>query len=341
MNQQNPLRVTGRIQHPCPELLLRIACFDAYALALEFFMRNETTLQEREEGRPIVDMVRTMNPKFGYHQNQRHVELKASCYSDDTERAIGNVRALLEPQSVTREMLASIYVDEFNRSGRRKGYARGFQVFLESVKNGKEFLAKIRSSSCRNGAMMGAGVFGVLPSIEEVLHAAAVQASVTHNTRCGIFTARVAALATHFAFYHHDGLHALRAFLMTHEEKLAAPFANEEDCGHMPLFHQSLETPWRNQIVSMTDTCPLGLATVQSSLTIASQVSSLRDGMDRCLNLGGDTDSVAAVIASIMAPRHRAETLPAFLERDLEFCSPWTGTPRLLELGGALMCKYG
>lgn len=342
MSPKSPFRAPQKIAHPCPELLLRVACFDAYAAAFEFVVRTDQSPKEQAEAREMVRSFGGMHPAFGYQQNPRHLEAKASCYTDDTERAIGNARALLEySPHLTRSTFAAIYVDEFNRSGRRKGYARGFQVLLESVKTGGELLAKIRSRSCKNGAMMGAGVLGVLPTIEEVLEAAAIQASVTHNTRCGIFTARVAALATHFALYRCDPLDGLRAFLLEHGEVLWAQHDNEEDCGHTPFFRTSLTEPWVSKIVSHSETYPLGLATVQATLTRVSRMEGLTEAMSRCLEMGGDTDSVAAVLASILAPRCRAEKLPDFLERDLEFCDPWTGTPpRLLQLGGALMRKY-
>ena len=354
MKNENVSQAVGPshdLRHPCVNLLLRIACFDAYALAAEFV-----------DDAGFVARVAQIDPSRGYHAHPRYRGLRPGMYSDDTERAVANARVLVglaDGIPATPLAFANTYVDEFNRSGKRKGYARNYQAFLEKVKSGEAFLETIKPASCRNGAAMGAGPIGVLPSVGDVLRVAAIQASVTHNTKCGIFSARAAALATHFALYEDDPLDpCLRTYLLDHFSALAAPFGDEDDCGHGHLFAGVIRGPWRmsSRVWDEPDH-PTALGTIAAALALVAPSRSdwayrllghahhsrgtfLLHALRHVLVPGSDTDSVAAVLAAWLAPRFRHERLPTFFERDLEFADPWTGTPRLLELGGLLMKKY-
>jgi ADP-ribosylglycohydrolase len=97
--------------------------------------------------------------------------------------------------------LADRFVTGFHRD-RREGYAGRFYDFLLSVSDGEEFLRRIRPDSDKSGAAMRAAPIGLLPTVDDVLHHAAVQAAVTHDTPAGIASAQAAALAVYYC--HHD-----------------------------------------------------------------------------------------------------------------------------------------
>lgn len=337
-----------KLFNSCPEYLARVACLDAYAAAVENLRGDDVRYYAQ---------AMKIDPAYGYLRHPYHgiprVDPRTSrvrrallrgMYTDDTERLIANARVLLdfEVEDITRLAFATAYVDEFRYGGERPGYAGGYQVILETVRTGEDLLRKLKPTSCKNGACMGAAVIGMLPSVEDVLRVAAIQASVTHNTRCGVFTARSAALAAHFAFYHDRAeLGCLRDYLSDHLETLTMPHGNEIECGHDARFELTLREPWiADEPVLHTDNRPIGLSTVQAALTLVTQETSLIGALRRGIGFQGDTDSVLATAAGIMAPWHRAEQLPAFFERDLEPGSPDTGLPRLLRLGGSLVRRF-
>jgi hypothetical protein len=68
-------------------------------------------------------------------------------YTDDTQRTVANVLAILE-RDISPENLAKHYVGVFKRDP-RKGYARGYQAFLESVADGDDYLRRIRPTAIR------------------------------------------------------------------------------------------------------------------------------------------------------------------------------------------------
>jgi hypothetical protein len=93
------------------------------------------------------------------------------------------------------------------------GYVRSlsagrFYDFLLSVSDGEEFLRRIRPDSDKSGAAMRAAPIGLLPTVDDVLHHAAIQAAVTHDTPAGIASAQAAAPVV---YYCHHGLGPLSA----------------------------------------------------------------------------------------------------------------------------------
>lgn len=121
-------------------------------------------------------------------------------YTDDTQMAIGIAELLVEKADWTPLNIAQKFVDVFKRDI-RVGYAGRFYEFLKMVKDGEEFLEKIRPHSERNGASMRAFPMGILATEKEVLEKAEIQARVTHNTNEGVFSAQVVALSAHYFLY--------------------------------------------------------------------------------------------------------------------------------------------
>lgn len=343
-----------RLLNRCNEYLVRVACFDAFAAGVEN-LRGKDAWLYAEAAR--------LDPAVGYLPHPFHSVAKVDketgrqirgplspgMYTDDTERLIANARVLLEigPEHATPLGFATAYLDEFRFGGKRPGYAGRYQAFLESVKDAHQFVAEMKPNSCRNGACMGVGVLGIQPDVSEVLRLAAMQATVTHNTRCGIFTARAVALAAHFAFYHpREERDCLRSYLFDHCALLWQPYDGEIDCGHADLFERTLTAAWDDQhgVWEGEGLPPIGLSTVQAALTLAvpgdPEQDSMLAALRRLIRMRGDTDSVAAVVAAMMAPWHRTERFPEFLERDLELGSPDTGLARLSRLGGDLVRRF-
>src|SRR5215471_10980801 len=145
-------------------MLVELAIGDAYAAAFEFVDRDLTSAHQLGE----------------YARHPRH-QREPGRYTDDTQMSIAVAELIVSGAPFTRENLADCFVQAFKRDP-RTGYAGGFYEFLTSVKDGADFLARIRPTSDKNGGAMRAAPVGVFTRIEEVVDKAALQARLTHDT---------------------------------------------------------------------------------------------------------------------------------------------------------------
>ncbi len=296
-----------------PNMLVYIAMADAYAVAVEYNNALEEKCLEFKEY--------LAHPTHG---------LRAGCYSDDTEMSVANTLALIQPnESLNKLIFADAYITEFQRSGRRKGYSRGFQGVLERVRTGKEMLDLIDPTSTKNGAAMRAVPIGALSNIGKVSEVASLQASITHDTPEGRFSARAVALMSHLTLY--DSV----SFSGLGEE--CQRYLLEED---RKYFGHVFTQPWSGGPVKASPGTSVAIATVQAVVTVLAQEKSLTDILRQIIKWGGDTDSVAAIAWGIASARYQHEKLPLFMERDLEGGNNHTGAVRLRKLSELLMYKY-
>jgi ADP-ribosyl-[dinitrogen reductase] hydrolase len=238
-------------------MLVEIAVGDAYAAAFEF-----------------VDGELTRDHQLGdYARHPRHA-IEPGRYTDDTQMSIAVAELLVSSAPFTRENLADGFVQAFQRD-RRPGYARGFYEFLSGVKDGSDFLARIRPSSDKNGGAMRAVPVGVLPRVEEVVASSALQARLTHDTTEGATAAVAVALMAHFFLY---GLGARR---------------------ELPAFLAALAPgpPWSEPWSGQVDV--KGYSAARAALGIVLEHDRLTAMLDRAVRLGGDTDTVAAIALGV------------------------------------------
>ncbi|MBP7134296.1 ADP-ribosylglycohydrolase family protein [Patescibacteria group bacterium] len=306
------------MKHRNDRLLVYIAMADAYAAATEY-LKLPQDQASKDEALRFEGYV--AHPTYG---------IGAGFYTDDTEMSVANAQVLIDHGLLCAPRhFADAYVSEFVHGGRRKGYARAFQSFLESIQDGTEFLDKIKSESNKNGAAMRAAPIGVLPNILDVIGVATLQAQLTHNTPEGRFSARAVAVMSHAALYSD------------------VPLAKLGDCcvGSLPLedlehFGHVFTGPWSGESVRDTPELSVAITTVHAVVSVLAQETTLMGMLERLIRWGGDTDSVAAIAWGIASSRLQNEVLPEFMERDLERGSVKTGVPRLLSLGTQLMGRF-
>src|SRR5262249_40032951 len=123
--------------------------------------------------------------------------------------------AIVEDDPWTPETLAQRFVTAFKRDP-REGYAGRFYEFLQTVRDGADFVAQIHGDSDNSGAAMRAGPIGVFHPLGEVIRRCTIQAALTHNTPDGINAAVAAALMTHYFIYRLGPKAELGKFLATH-----------------------------------------------------------------------------------------------------------------------------
>jgi len=308
------------MKHPNPLMLLRIAQGDALGLAVEYakFPRDQE-LKEK--------VLRFEH----YYKHPTH-SLQPGAYSDDTQMSVAVAEALIAEKSTpflsvptSVRYLASIqssFAESFVRCFKRDprdGYARGFQTFLEGVKDGRDFLDRINPVSDKNGAAMRAVPIGVLPTPELVYYVAGEQAKLTHHTSGGLGSAIIVALLSHFALYSDAPMSEAREFV--------------RDFLKIPDSEESI-APWTGGPVQGPG---VGIATARAVMTLVTTETSLLNIAKTAIEWGGDTDSVLAIAWGIASTRMR-EDLPSFFEDELE--DGTYGLDFLRDLGAELMRAY-
>lgn len=302
------------IRHRNDNMLLRIAQGDAFAAAVEYVKRKEhAELYSR------IELFET------YEQHPTHRGLRPGMYTDDTQMSIAVAEALIQhPDDMTNESFAERFYQAFKRDP-RDGYSRGFQAILEESKSSSHLRQLLRPDSTKNGAAMRAVPIGVVKDPKKLISIASTQATVTHATWGGVNSAVSVALMSHFALYDRRDFSSMHQWC----------------CGWSDA-HKNFYDPWKGPVGGKGND-PRGLETGMNTAwavqTLLTTEGSLRDIMKRCIEWGGDTDSVASIAFGIASARYQNETLPIFLERDLEPNGQF-GVAYLKDLGKQLMDAY-
>jgi ADP-ribosyl-[dinitrogen reductase] hydrolase len=233
------------------------------------------------------------NTLAGYVQHPTHTDIAPGDYTDDTQMTLAVAELLVEGAEWTPLNLADRFVEVFHRD-QRTGYAGGFHAFLRSVTSGREFLDRIRPDSDKSGAAMRVAPVGLLSSVAEVRHHAAVQARVTHDTPAGVASAEAAALAVHYC---HHGLGPLSEVTKWISEQLGDDWTR----------------PWQGKVGSK------GAMSVRAALTALASARSMSSLLQQCVAYTGDVDTVATIaLAAAARTAEVADDLPSQLYRDLE-----------------------
>jgi ADP-ribosyl-[dinitrogen reductase] hydrolase len=258
-------------------MLIEIAIGDAYGAGFEY---------------ADMDVYRDHNTLAGYVRHRRHKNVPGT-YTDDTQMSLAIAEAIVDDAPWTADELAERFVTAFKRDP-RQGYAQAFYQFLVDVRDGTDFLARIRPDSDKSGAAMRAAPIGVFPAISEVLHRAKIQAALTHNTPDGIYAAQAAALSAHFFIYDVDRKQYLGEFLE----------------GHVP---GQWNAPWVGKVG------PKGWMSVRAAVTAIMSCDRMSDLLKACIAFTGDVDTVAAIaLGAASASSEIEQDLPPHLLESLE-----------------------
>ena len=292
--------------HPNPDMLLRIAQGDAYAMATEYIKLP------RNQG--------TRDAALGFTRYLEHPThgLKPGQYTDDTQMSIAVAETLIAG-NFSREAFADSFVRCFKRDW-RNGYSKSFQLFLERVGTGGELLSKINPASDKNGAAMRSVPLGVLKNPEDIVQVAETQAKITHDTPNGILSSQIVALMSHFAMYSNSPMEpsAVAAFL-----SMMLPNKLTQIATMLPYWEGPVTGP------------DVGMRTAHAVFDLVTSGKSLMKILRQTIEWGGDTDSVASIAWGIASCRD-ANPIPDFLEYGLEPGGKF-GTAFLRQLGERLM----
>lgn len=258
-------------------MLLELAIGDAYGAGFEYAANR---------------IVREHNTGQAYIQHPRHA-IAPGRYTDDTQMSLAIAEAIVDGDAWTPQALAERFVAAFKRDP-REGYASRFHAFLLEVRDGVEFLARIRPDSDKSGAAMRAPPIGVFASIDEVIERATLQARLTHDTPGGIASAVAAALSTHYFIHGHGPKSGLAAFIGAH---VPGPW----------------DIAWKGKVGAA------GMDSVRAAISAVHAHSSMSELLRACIAYTGDVDTVAtiALAAGACCPEIEQD-LPESLYEGLE-----------------------
>ena len=275
-------------------MLVELAIGDAYGAGFEF---------------APAEFVAAHNTLSAYVQHPRH-SLKPGSYTDDTQMSLAIAETLIANDPWTPEVLASRFVKTFKRDP-RKGYASRFYDFLVSINDGEEFLAKIHGTSDKSGSAMRVTPVGILPTVEQVIEAATIQAKLTHNSPNGINAAIAAALMSHYFLYRLGNKQGLGLFLERYVPGIGS-------------------VPWEGKVSTQGWEC------VQAAVTAIVGNDSLSHILQECVAFTGDVDTVAAIaLGAASCSEEVRQDLPSGLFEGLE--NGKYGRDYIMELDRKLM----
>lgn len=278
-------------------MLLELAIGDAYGAGFEY---------------ADSELVQRNNDLSRYIQHPRH-QIKPGCYTDDTQMSLAIAETLVAQEPWTPEVLAHHFVTTFKRDP-REGYASRFYQFLLQVQDGQQFLENINWTSDKSGAAMRAAPIGILPTIEQVIHATTIQAAITHNTPDGINAAIAAALMSHYFIYQLGEKKELGQFLDTHVSG-------------------AWSKPWQGEVRSK------GWMSVRAAITAVMRNDSLSELLKDCIAFTGDVDTVGAIaLAAAAHSEEITQDLPNHLIDGLE--NGTYGRDYIIKLDKQLMALY-
>lgn len=303
--------------------MLGIAIGDTFGVGYEFYPGG------RKEIKKAFDFSRYSN-----HPNPEWCT--PGRYTDDTQMSIAIAELLISDNRFNHNNLADFFVGCYKRDP-IKGYAGGFQKFLEVVGSGEEFLYGIKDDSIRNGAAMRAIPIGFVNDLKKVIDYAIINAELTHNTPEGKVSSVGIAVAAHYLMHTNKDIMSLSKQVQEHVAQIHPETANYlEKTYTMQSFDPETLFGEGNADVGVPCHGPKTLGAVMYILQHC--YPSASEVLKQAVLLGGDTDSVAALAVGLTAIRQDLDILPHFLLDDLynnEF-----GKEYLLDLGDALNQKF-
>ncbi|QSQ26150.1 ADP-ribosylglycohydrolase family protein [Pyxidicoccus parkwayensis] len=257
-------------------MLLDLAIGDAYGAGFEY---ASEMMQHNDLSR--------------YVQHPLHLSIRPGMYTDDTQMSLAIAEAIVDGDPWRPSNLATRFVQVFQRDP-REGYAQRFQEFLQTVRDGQDFLDRIHGDSDKSGAAMRAGPLGVFGSPSEVIRRCTIQAAITHNTPDGINAACAAALMVHYCLYRIGPKAEVGEFIQEHVP------------GQWIM-------SWHGKVDSK------GWMSVRAAITALARNDSMSALLKDCVAFGGDVDTVAAMaLAAGSCCEEIEQNLPQHLIDGLE-----------------------
>lgn len=258
--------------------------------------------------------------------------LKALRYTDDTQMMIGVAETLADAGEIDERRLCAAFAANYVPE---RGYGCGARAVLETMEEGGDHRAVAETyfpgGSYGNGAAMRVAPVGLLfrDDLEEVREQARLSALPTHVHPLGVEGAQLLALAV--ALASREGPFDRERF-----------FAELMEYAESPEFLGKLRTA--RHVTEFEDLEQLGTgmeateAVVTAIACFALTPDSYDDVVGHAVQLGGDTDTIAAMAGALAGARLGVRALPERLVAILE--DGYQGRSYITALAGRLHDTY-
>lgn len=257
-------------------------------------------------------------------------------YTDDTEHSLAVARLVADYRSgVLRTVNADTFYDyfttEYDWFKNLHGFGRGGHGSFGDAVEGKKTLAEVRESQASrvhpgNAPPMRALPIGFLPP-HEIDDFALWNAHSTHPHPEGVAASAAIAWAAHYLLVQGiDQAEILRRVIPHLKDSFTRDLFGVVDQLAWPLSPGDVEkllgpqpiTPFfakERQIIGLP--CESG-RTAAAALYVAKHAKSATEGIQQSLFLGGDVDSLAAIVGGLIAARYGVADLPVTYITGLE-----------------------
>jgi len=303
-------------------IMLGTAVGDAFLFGIEF--------QSREWIHKTIDFTKyvTMLPR-----SDKFTGYKPGDYSDDTEHTIGVGRALVDPRPFSEELLLEFWKDEYEKSkSSRNGIGRAGHGSIKHWYEGESTLDEIRDWQIKkenpgNAPVMRAALIGLVPP--EILDEyAIINANATHPHPRARAASIVVARAAEYLWDGGDQSNIIahcREYVQNVDYEtfiylgkidriselgtFIQQKALEIICGRQPMFFKGKE------VYGLPCSA---MHTAGAALYILKHAKDPFDGLKRAAYMGGDIDSLGAIVVGILGGRDGIESLPKFMIEQVE-----------------------
>jgi poly(ADP-ribose) glycohydrolase ARH3 len=234
-------------------------------------------------------------------------------YTDDTAMTIALAESLLECDGFEGAHMSMRFATQYRESPHR-GYGSGITRIFEQVLSGVDWEEASRSQfggsgSFGNGSAMRVAPVALWahPDIEETARLAAETSRVTHTHPIGVDGAVVQAVAAHHALILEPGAQPDVDALLTDLNRWV----------HTPEFGDALralpglvEEPDDERAISLLGNGIAADRSVVTALYCYLTGDTFTDVIRRCLRVGGDTDTIAAMAGAQAGARFGLEVIP-------------------------------
>ncbi len=308
-------------------IFLGIAIGDAYGAGLEF--------QDRNWIRANVDFSKFINKRTDINVPEKEIftiDYKEWDYTDDTEMSIAVAKALMSKEEFTEELLVNYFTDEYLLGYKIKGYKRNGHGAIRWLYNGEKTLEEIKQLQVikpypGNAPPMRAIPIGFVKE-DKINLCASLNATCTHPHPKAIDASILIARATRTLLIEDIDKNDLISHCLNYisdEETidklkivdlLPEPnFLKEKDfeflCGPQPLKKAEF-------IEGLYGLPSNAMYTAISALYLIKHSNSAFDGLKNSINIGGDVDSLAAIVVGILAGKYGIDSLPQYMINNVE-----------------------
>lgn len=302
-------------------MLIELAIGDSYGQPFEF-VKDKSLI-------PPNDLC------YHVHPSRPEENILKGHYTDDTQMSIGLSRFLIDYKNknksiyfaISTERIASYFFSTY-KNYEIMGYGGRIKAALQAAvkdhnpygDDGVKFINNLSTTiSNANGTVMRSLPLGVLKDTDEIIKIAMMQAMVTHTTLDGVHGSIYMALASHYMY------HKLYRNCRNNQDALTRYYHLYQWIHQTALGGNTAHSPKIQQFrgdVPITGPVPCdAIKTVQAvfHLVTMEPANYLSEILKAAVDLGGDTDSVAALSMGLASMDDRIKKdLPKRLRDGLE-----------------------